>query len=134
MYPNTFRQHANQYASIQTNSQLVDASPHRLIQMLMEGLLARINSAKGAIIQKDIEAKNLYINKAIGIVGGLHESLDMEKGGEIAQNLYNLYAYMSSQLLKASIENSTDILDEVATLMREVKSGWDGIEQHTHQH
>lgn len=127
MYPSAYRQRVNQYASVQTNSQLDDASPHRLIQMLMEGLLARINSAKGAIIQKDIEAKNLYINKAIGIVGGLHEALDMEKGGEIAQNLYNLYTYMSSQLLKASIENNIEILDEVAKLMREVKSGWDGI-------
>lgn len=127
MYPSAYRQRVNQYASVQTNSQLADASPHRLIQMLMEGLLARINSAKGAIIQKDIEAKNLYINKAIGIVGGLHEALDMEKGGEIAQNLNNLYAYMSNQLLKASIENNIEILDEVAKLMREVKSGWDGI-------
>jgi flagellar secretion chaperone FliS len=127
MYPSTYRQRANQYASIQNSSQLDDASPHRLIQMLMEGFLARINSAKGAISQKDIEGKNNFINKAIGIVGGLHESLDTDKGGELAANLSNLYTYITSRLVQANAENSIDMLDEVASLMRDVKAGWDAI-------
>lgn len=128
MYPSTYRQRANQYASVQTNSQLDDASPHRLIQMLMEGFLARVNSAKGAITQNNIEAKNDYINKAIAIVGGLHESLDTQQGGEVAQNLSSVYTYISSRLFQASCTNSIEILDEAAMLMREIKSGWDAIQ------
>ncbi|NOT85657.1 MAG: flagellar export chaperone FliS [Methylococcaceae bacterium] len=127
MYPNSYRQKAGQYASVQTSSQIEDASPHQLIVMLMEGFLARVNSAKGAIVQKDVEAKNVFINKAIGIIGGLHEALDLEKGGEIAQNLNNLYTYISKRLFQASIENNTEMLDEVAGLMREIKGGWDAI-------
>ncbi|MEQ1635803.1 MAG: flagellar export chaperone FliS [Methylococcales bacterium] len=127
MYPSAYRQRANQYASIQASSHIEEASPHQLIEMLMEGFLARINSAKGAIEQRDFEAKSTFISKAIGIVGGLNESIDRERGGEIAVNLSNLYAYISNRLLLASAENSIEILNEVAALMREIKSAWDAI-------
>lgn len=127
MYPSAYRQRANQYASIQSTSHVEDASPHQLIEMLMDGFLARINSAKGAIEQRDYEAKSTFISKAIGIVGGLNESLDKEHGGDIAANLSDLYGYMTTRLLMASAENSIEKLDEVSGLMREVKSAWDAI-------
>ncbi|MFI3138342.1 MAG: flagellar export chaperone FliS [Methylococcaceae bacterium] len=127
MYPSAYRQRANQYASIQATSHVDDASPHQLIQMLMEGLISRINAAKGAIEQHDFEAKSIFISKAIGIVGGLNEAIDKKQGGVIAENLSDLYAYMSTRLLLASAENSIEKLNEVASLMREVKSAWDAI-------
>jgi flagellar protein FliS len=127
MYPSAYRQQAHQYANIQVTSHVEEASPHQLIEMLMDGFLARINSAKGAIEQRDFEAKSMFISKAIGIVGGLNESIDKEKGGDLAENLSDLYIYMSNRLLLASAENNVAVLDEVASLMREVKSGWDAI-------
>ena len=51
----------------------------------------------------------------------------MEAGGELAERLDALYTYMVQRLMKAHIDNDAAILDEVATLLREVKSGWDGI-------
>ena len=128
MYPNTYRQRTNHYQSIQTQSYLDGATPHQLIQMLMDGFIARVNSAKGAIQQRDFETKSETISKAIGIIGGLRESLDFERGGEIAMNLSNLYEYMSSRLLVASTENNTDILDEMLSLMHEIKAAWDVIQ------
>lgn len=127
MYPSAYRQQAHQYASIQVTSHVEEASPHQLIEMLMDGFLARINSAKWAIEQRDFEAKSIFISKAIGIVGGLNESIDKDKGGDLAENLSDLYIYMSNRLLLASAENNITVLDEVASLMREVKSGWDAI-------
>ncbi|MCQ8182086.1 flagellar export chaperone FliS [Methylomonas sp. SURF-1] len=104
-----------------------EESPHRLIQMLMEGFLARINSAKGAIAHGDMEAKSVYISKAMGIIGGLNEAVDIEQGGEIAANLNQLYNYINLRLLQASGENSEQILDEVASLMKDIKEAWDAI-------
>ncbi|MFA5984411.1 MAG: flagellar export chaperone FliS [Methylococcaceae bacterium] len=128
MYANLQRQHAaKHYANVHTESRLEDATPHRLIQMLMEGFLARVNSAKGAIDHNDFEAKAIFISKAIAIVGGLNEALDLEKGGEIAVNLNNLYDYISNRLLQASSENNTNILDEVTDLMKQIKEAWDAI-------
>jgi len=118
-----------QYQSVNTNAQLVDASPHRLIQMLMEGGLARLAQARGAMERGDVALKGTLIGKAVDIVGGLREALDQKAGGEVAANLDNLYAYMTTRLLEANLKNDSAILDEVAGLLREVKAGWDGIAQ-----
>ncbi|HCJ29900.1 MAG TPA: flagellar protein FliS [Pseudomonas sp.] len=118
-----------QYQSVNTNAQLVDASPHRLIQLLMEGGLSRFAQARGAMERGDIALKGSLISKAIGIVGGLREALNLEAGGEVAANLDRLYAYMSARLVEANLKNDPAILDEVSGLLRGVKSGWDGIAQ-----
>lgn len=118
-----------QYQSVNTQAQAVDASPHRLIQMLMEGGLTRIAQARGAMEREQTALKGELIGKAIGIVGGLREGLDLQRGGELAANLDSLYQYMVSRLLEANAKNETAHLDEVAGLLRNVKSGWDAIGQ-----
>ncbi len=127
MYAKAQKRGARQYADVHTADGIGEGSPHRLIQMLMEGFLARVNSAKGAMAYGDIEGKSIYISKAIGIVGGLNESLNIEEGGELAVNLRQLYDYINSRLLQASRENNEDILNEVATLMKDIKEAWDAI-------
>lgn len=127
MYASTHKKGAKQYADVHTASGLGDGSPHRLIQMLMEGFLVRINLAKGAMEHGDMDAKSSYISKAIGIIGGLNESLDLEQGGDLAANLRQLYDYINLRLLQASRENSQVILDEVAGLMKDIKEAWDAI-------
>ncbi len=131
MRPDMYRNNANKYAAIHNESIIEDASPHKLIQMLMNGFLMRVNAAKGAIQRQDYQEKSLQISKAIGIVGGLIDGLDLEKGGEIAANLKDLYEYLNIQLFKASADNSIEILEEVAGLMKEIKSAWDAIPELT---
>lgn len=118
-----------QYQTVNTQAQAVDASPHRLIQMLMEGGLTRIAQARGAMQREQTALKGELIGKAIGIVGGLREGLDLQQGGELAANLDSLYHYMVSRLLEANAKNEVAPLDEVADLLRNVKSGWDAIGQ-----
>ncbi|WP_054773110.1 flagellar export chaperone FliS [Methylogaea oryzae] len=117
----------NPYADAYVQTSVQEASPHRLIHMLMEGFLGRVAAAKGAIERGDIALKGESITKAIAIVGGLDDCLDMEKGGELASNLRALYVYMGERLLDANIKNDVAILDEVSRLMREIKSGWESI-------
>ena len=118
-----------QYQNVNTQAQAVDASPHRLIQMLMEGGLTRIAQARGAMERQQTAIKGELIGKAIAIIGGLREGLDLQKGGELAANLDSLYQYMVSRLLEANVKNDAASLDEVAGLLRNVKSGWDAIGQ-----
>ena len=119
-----------QYQSVNTNAQIVDASPHRLIQMLMEGVLTRLAQARGAMERGDVALKGTLIGKAVDIVCGLREALNQEAGGQVAANLDSIYVYMASRLIEANLKNDSAIIDEVAGLLREVKSGWDGIAQH----
>ena len=119
----------NQYKQMGTNVAAQTADPHQLIQMLLDGAIERINSAKYFIGQNDVAQKGEQIGKAISIIDGLKVSLDMEKGGEIAANLESLYDYMQRQLLLANLNNKIENLDEVASLIGEIRSGWAQIPQ-----
>lgn len=117
----------NQYKQVGVHSAVMDATPHRLVQMLMEGVLEKVALAKGNIARKEVAKKGENISKAITIVGGLQASLNKEVGGELSENLNNLYDYMTRRLIMANIRSDQRILDEVADLMLEVKAGWDVI-------
>lgn len=116
-----------QYQQVNTQAQLVEASPHRLIQMLFEGGLDRLAQAQGAVMRGQIAEKGLLIGKAIKIVAGLREALNKEQGGDLAENLDGLYEYMIQQLTQANLKNDVAALRNVASLLRELKDGWDGI-------
>lgn len=116
-----------QYNKVGVVSSVESASPHRLIQMLMAGALEKIAIAKGFMERKDIAQKGSHISWAISIIEGLRASLNLDQGGEIAQNLDDLYDYMTRRLARANVENNTDLLDEVASLLRTIKGAWDEI-------
>lgn len=118
-----------QYQTVNTQAQAVEASPHRLIQMLMEGGLARIAQARGAMQREQTALKGELIGKSIAIIAGLRESLDHQQGGEVAANLDTLYEYMINRLTEANVSNEPALLEEVAGLLHNVKAGWDAIAQ-----
>lgn len=122
-----------QYSKMAVQTGVESATPHRLIQMLMEGVLEKIARAKGFMQRNDIRAKGQQIGWAISILEGLKASLNKSEGGEIAQNLEDLYTYMEQRLIVANRENDPAILDEVMTLMRQIKEGWDGIADKVNQ-
>ncbi len=116
-----------QYGQVATAAEVAYASPHRLVQMLMEGVTDKIATAKGQIGRHDLEGKSKHISWAISILNGLRGSLDFSAGGEIAANLDNLYEYMSRRLMEANAANDIGILDEVTSLMVEIKTAWDAL-------
>lgn len=116
-----------QYQQVNAHALVSEASPHRLIQMLQAGALDRIAQAQGAMSRGQTEMKGMLIGKAIDIIGGLREGLNLEAGGELAANYDRLYDYMARRLIEANRKNDVRILEEVAGLMRELKAGWDGI-------
>ena len=116
-----------QYQKVNVHAQTSEASPHRLVQMLMEGGLKRIAQAKGAIERNDIPGKGVAIGKAIEIIGGLREGLDMANQADVLARVDNLYVYMMSRLAEANVKSDPKILDEVMSLLLTVKEGWDAI-------
>jgi len=122
---------AGEYASVGTQTGVSEASPHRLIVMLLDGALDKIARARGAMQRREYEEKGKHITSASSIVVGLRSSLDLEAGGELAANLDSLYEYMFRRLMDAHIGNDEAALDEVTSLLREIKSGWDALPQET---
>ncbi|HXK56831.1 MAG TPA: flagellar export chaperone FliS, partial [Gammaproteobacteria bacterium] len=109
----------SEYASVSVTSGIEDATPHRLIQMLMEGALDKIATAKGHMLHKNLSEKGRHISWAISIISGLQSSLDMEAGGEVSANLDNLYDYMVRRLGLAGATDDAEILDEISSLLLE---------------
>lgn len=117
------------YQQVNTQTSVTDADPHRLIQLLLNGALERINMAKGRIEAKDYAGKGNLIGKSMEIVSALRGALDFEQGGELAANLEALYDYIERGLLEASVRNDPEKLEEMASLLRTIKEGWDGIRE-----
>ena len=115
------------YRNMTAYGGLAEASPHRVVQMMLDAVLSRVAEASGHLERGEIPAKGEKIGKALGIIEALMLGLDLQRGGDLAANLERLYDYMARTLLKANLENRVDLLKEVSSLLREVKLGWDGI-------
>ncbi|WP_434107722.1 flagellar export chaperone FliS [Paraburkholderia caffeinilytica] len=119
---------ANAYARVGVETGVMGASPHRLIVMLYQGARQAIAQARMHIQQGNVPARGEAIGKAIQIVeSGLQLSLNVEVGGEIAERLDALYAYMSRRLLEANIKQSEAMLVEVDGLLATLEEAWIGI-------
>ena len=117
----------NEYLATKNQSALEDATPHKLIEMLLEGALESIAKATGALAADNAMVLGESLGKAVSIVDSLQAMLDGDRGGEIADNLGQLYEYIGRRLLEASKDRDPEILREVAGLLREIKSGWDAM-------
>ena len=93
----------------------------------MKHIISNIAVAKGSIAREETENKGKCLTKAIALVGELQDSLDMEQGGDISNNLFDLYAYMVRCLVDANMNNDIDKLDEVTSLITTIKEGWEAI-------
>ncbi|MCG6939217.1 MAG: flagellar export chaperone FliS [Gammaproteobacteria bacterium] len=115
------------YTQVNKYSGVTDASPHRLVEMLLEGALEKLAKAKYFLKRGELVTKGETIGQAIAIIGGLQSGLNIDAGGELAENLDRLYDYMARRLLQANMENDENIIDEVSSLLKEIKTGWDAI-------
>ena len=115
------------YQSAAAHGGVAASDPHRLIVMLMDGALERIATARGCMQRGDTAEKARLLTRAVSIIGELRSSLDMKAGGQIAENLGELYDYMCRRLLKATSENRVEMLDEVNGLLQQIRSAWIAI-------
>ncbi|HBD7057365.1 TPA: flagellar export chaperone FliS [Legionella pneumophila] len=124
---NPYSQISSQYKAIELQTRIETASPHELIDLLLQGARSHIATAQGNIQRNQIKEKGEHISKAISIIEGLKMSLNHDKGGEIAENLLQLYDYVQQILLKANLKNDEDLLAQSNMLLAEVHQAWQAI-------
>jgi flagellar protein FliS len=110
----------NQYRRTQINT--VDRG--RLIILLYEGAIGFLNKAQHSIQQDDIAGASVLINRAQDIIDELNAALNMELGGDIAQNLRRLYIFMNDQLVQAKIKSDLTLLKEVIRMLGSLNDAW----------
>ncbi|MFZ2738526.1 MAG: flagellar export chaperone FliS [Burkholderiaceae bacterium] len=105
-------------------SQASVASNTALIQMLFDGLVDSLVEAQGHLKYGAIQEKGKSMVRASRIVLGLQGALDFQKGGELAQNLDELYNYVTRRLIFANAYNDLSVLEELQGLMTELRDAW----------
>lgn len=102
-------------------------TPYQVITLLLDGALERIDQAINRISDGEVDEASIMVQKAIGIVGGLRDSLNLDEGGDIAGNLDALYEYIVIRLESIDDTSPLKTLEEVKNLLQEIYTGWDGI-------
>ena len=119
---------ANAYHRVGVETSVVDADPHRLIELLFDGYAEALVQARLALQNGQTEAKGRAISKAAKIVDeGLKASLNIEGGGRLAGELRSLYEYVSLRLVLANVRNDVSILEECSRLIEPLRQAWKEI-------
>ncbi|HON79089.1 MAG TPA: flagellar export chaperone FliS [Spirochaetota bacterium] len=103
------------------------ANQGKLIVMLYDGAIKFLNIALENMNPKAYDVVNTNIIKAQDIITELMISINLQDGGEISQNLFNLYMYFKKRLLEANIQKDPEIIQEVLKLLKELRAAWDKI-------
>ena len=113
------------YQQIGIESKVAVASPHTLVAMLFDGFMEALAVARGAMRERRPEAKGTAIARAVRIVEeGLRAGLDLRAGGRLAQDLNELYGYLTLRLTQANLRSDEQALDECVRLLKPLQDAW----------
>ena len=115
------------YSQTKARGSVEGADRHQLIGMLLDGLVDRINQARGHILHRDIPAKGVAFSKAIGILTELRRSLNHSVEPTLTGRLDALYDYISRRLVHAQINDDLRALDECERLIAPIRQAWQAI-------
>lgn len=115
------------YQQTSVRGGIEDADPHQLVSMLLDGVVERINQARGYITHGNVPGKGNSVARALAILGELRGSLDHTADPTLSQRLDSLYDYISRRLLHAQLNDDVAALDEAIRLLTPVREGWQGI-------
>ena len=115
------------YGEVQVVTGVASANSVELIQMLFDGLIESLSITRGHIQRGAVADKAKSIARASRLVLGLQGALDFEKGGDLANNLNELYGYVTRRLIHVNIHNDLKVLDEIHGLMSEIREAWEHV-------
>lgn len=108
-------------------TQVQSRTPLELVVMLYDGALTFLHQAREAIARGDIKARRDASSRAINIISELQSTLNMEQGGELAQRLDDLYAYVNGRILAAAADNSAAPIDDAVRVLTVLRDSWVAI-------
>lgn len=123
-YPNSS---INQYRKAAVST----ASPLQLVVMLYDGALRFLNAAKAHMEEGNLYKQNENCQRAQDIVAELISCLDLERGGEIAQNLFALYTFVYDRIVQANVEDTPIYLDQAMKVLIDLRESWSQLERQT---
>ena len=121
-----------QYGQVKHDAQAEFASAHEKTLMLFDGAIDFMGVAQQAIVRSDFELKGKMISKSIAVVNGLNDCLDLSHG-ELPNNLWDLYEYITDQLFKSNLSSDREAIENVQSLLKTIRDSWVQIPPDVHQ-
>ena len=114
---------AQAYRRVESESR----SPLELVIMLYDGALRFLNDASDAAARGDLRARAQAISRVLAIVGELQNTLDLDKGGAVADQLDDLYTYLTSRLIDVALKQDVTAIEEARKLLTPIRDAWSQI-------
>lgn len=108
---------------------MTGAQPLDLVVMVYDGALTSCRQALEAMETKDLQLQHKHLIRAQQFVSELAASLDMQKGGEMAQNLFGLYAYCLNSLSTANVTDNPKLVEDSVKVLSELRDAWQQIRE-----
>ena len=121
------QQALKQYRSVESSSKAYCSSAYDLTKMLFNGCLKSLTLTVFHINHKNYAGKATELSRSLAIINGLQDCLDLEKGGDLAHNLNDLYLYMGKTLRESSVSNDIGRIAHIHELLKEVSVGWEAM-------
>lgn len=119
------------YQKMQSNylaNEVMQASPKRLIELLLEGCIKNLKLAVIAIDKEDVNLAHNKLVRAQDIISELRYSINEEVGGEVAQQFIQLYEYINNQLLLANLKKDKAVVEKIEGMVEELLATWKQME------
>lgn len=124
----TMNPHLHQYH----NNQIATGKPEQILLLLYDGAIRFVYRTATAIAEKNVEQKNLNINKTVAILSELSATLDHNIGGQVAADLTALYDFMIRELTRVNLTNDQNRLENVRTILTDLRDTWAQAVEMTH--
>ncbi len=121
----TGRQAPNAYQEMQ----VLGSDSRKLVVLLCQALKRYMLRAKSAIESCDYEAKAQALIHANQVLSELICSLDLEAGGEMAENLRDLYVHLQRQLVDVDLQDDIHRLNHVIEITQKLADAWEEAAQ-----
>lgn len=99
----------------------------KIVVLLYDGAIKFLKLAIKEIENGNLYEKGQYIGRAQNIINELNSALDMEVGGEIAENLRSLYVFMTTHLSEANMKADPEKIQETISILEELNKAWKSI-------
>jgi flagellar protein FliS len=116
--------HMQRAATAYFQTQVTTTSQGGLLVMLYDAAIKFLNQSKEALAANDMAKKGIGISKALDVLNELSSTLNMEKGGNLSQNLHSLYIFCTNHLVRANLKKDAQMIDEVIKILSSLRSAY----------
>ena len=109
------------------DNEISTASRLRLIVMMYDGVIRYMEEYKKKLEEGDIAGRGIYLAKAQNVISELQQSLNKKQGGEVSQNLENLYNFINASLTQANIDGNASNVDHSITILQNLRDAWSQV-------